>query len=520
MYYNKTLSSIFMVVLLIGSIAMLGMGAGHEKAGGVLRYAMIDEPPTLDQQVMTSDLATTIAQHMFEGLYTFDSEYKPVPLLVESDEIKEDGELVVMQLREGVPFHNGKEMTSADVVASLQRWGEHGVRGPVLFEHVEEVEADGKYTVNIHFKEPFSPWKSLLAFINGGPVIYPEEVVDQAGEEPIELDDYIGTGPYKFEEWQGDRYVRLTRFEDYAAVDAPADGYAGERVAYFDELRFIPVPDDSTRFNGIQAGDYDYAENLPGDLYESVQDDEDVQIILDQGPLLATTFLNHKEGIMANKKLRQAVLAALDMRPAMQATFGPEALWELEGSFAPEGSIWYSEAGTEYYSQADPERAQELADEAGYDGEPIRYMTTTSYQYIYDSSVVFAEQLGKAGFNIDLQVYDWSTLTSRRTESEQWDMFQTGHGFVPHPILYTWMSATYPGWFDTPEKDELLTEFTSTFDDEESQEVWDELQELCYEEVQPISTGHAFNYNLALPEVKGIDASVLIWPHFWNAWEE
>ncbi len=71
-------------------LAVCGMAGAAEK-GGVLRVAVIDEPPTLDQQVVTSDLATMIAQHIFEGLYTFDSKYSPVPLLVKSEEIKDNG---------------------------------------------------------------------------------------------------------------------------------------------------------------------------------------------------------------------------------------------------------------------------------------------------------------------------------------------------------------------------------------------------------------------------------------------
>ena len=86
-----------------------------------------------------------------------------------SADVRDGGKLIVIQLRQGVPFHNGKEMTSADVVASLNRWGKSGARGPVLFAKVEKVEADGTYGVKILFKEPFAPWATLLAYANGGP---------------------------------------------------------------------------------------------------------------------------------------------------------------------------------------------------------------------------------------------------------------------------------------------------------------------------------------------------------------
>ncbi len=97
--------------------------AGTAFAGGTLRYATIGEPPSLDQQVITSDLATTIAHHIFEGLYTFNAAYEPVPLLAESETLSDGGKVITITLRKNVRFHNGQPMTAADVVASLQRWG-------------------------------------------------------------------------------------------------------------------------------------------------------------------------------------------------------------------------------------------------------------------------------------------------------------------------------------------------------------------------------------------------------------
>ena len=150
-------------------------------AGGTMRYATVGEPPSLDQHVVTSDLATTIAHHMFEGLYTFNAANAPVGLLATGETISDDGKKITISLRQGVKFHNGQDMTSADVVASLKRWGEHGSRGGLLFGNVEGVEADGDYKVVIKLNTAFGPWKNLMAFINGGPAIYPASVMEAAG---------------------------------------------------------------------------------------------------------------------------------------------------------------------------------------------------------------------------------------------------------------------------------------------------------------------------------------------------
>ncbi len=187
-----------MRTILLWSLCFLVIAAGAAftaEKGGVLRVAVIDEPPTLDQHVVTSDLTTMIAQHIFEGLYTFDSKYSPVPLLVKSEEMKDDGKTAVLTLREGVKFHNGKELDAEDVLASMERWGKFGARGPVLFSNLEKVEATGKYEVTLTFKAPFAPWKNLLAFMNGGPVIYPKDVASGAEKTPITPSSTSARGP-------------------------------------------------------------------------------------------------------------------------------------------------------------------------------------------------------------------------------------------------------------------------------------------------------------------------------------
>lgn len=502
---------------MVGTLVLVMCLAPMALAGGVLKVAVSDEPPALDQQVITSDLATMIAQHMFEGLYTFDSTYKPVPMLAEGADVKNGGKLISLKLRQGVKFHNGGEMTSADVVASLQRWGKFGSRGPVLFATIEKVEAAGKYQVDLYFKEVFGPWQSMLAFINGGPVIHPKAIMEKADKKPIDIKDYIGTGPYKMGRWNPGRFVELIKFEEYAARSDAANGYAGQRVAKIDTLHFIPVPDVSTRINGLKAGDYHYAEQIPGDLFDDLDKDPIVNTVVNTGPIFGEMFFNSKEGIMkGNYKLRQAVQAAMDLEPALMAAIGPKSLWAANGSIMPKGTFWYTEAGVKNYSQGDADLAKKLAEEAGYKGEIIKFMVSTAYPHHYDTAVVVAKQMSQAGFKVDLQIYDWATLISKRGNPKMWDMFFTHHGFVPDPILFSFMSETYPGWWATKEKLDLKAAFTSTTDQAKRKEIWSKLQSLMYDQVPIVKNGDIFTYNIATPKLTGVGKSSLIWPQFWN----
>jgi len=510
--------AVFLVGLLMTSAASLA-----QEEGGVLRVATIGEPPALDSCVTNADITTMIGQHIYQGLFAFDEQWGPVPLLAAGYDVEEDGTLVVIYLRHGVLFHNGKEMTAEDVIASLERYGEFGIRGAVTFGHVDYLASPDKYTVEVHLMDPFGPLPAMLALLNGGPIIVPKEVAESAGGEPIPPAQIIGTGPYRFIEWVPNRHIRLARFDDYKPAATPGARYAGNAVAFFDQIDFIPVPELGTRIAGVKAGDYDYAENISSDLYDNLVNDPDVQVVVKEPPAFTELWLNEAEGMMTNQKLRQAILVALDTEPILYAAFGPEALWVKDGAISPPGTVWYSTAGHENYSQADPERARQLAAEAGYTGEPIRYMTTTQYDQIYNQSLVVAEQLRAAGFNIDLQIYDWATLVSRRVQPSLWDCFLTTHGYVPDPALYNFISPNYPGWWDTAEKRALVDEMNGTLDFKIRYAAWEKLQALIYEQVPFINTGLSKRLEIASPRVANLNTAshpVSIYNYFWNVWFE
>ena len=487
-------------------------------AEGTLRYAMTDEPPHLDVHVTTAGLTSIIAMQIFETLYTFNANLEPVPLLVASEETSEDGLTVKMTLRDNVPFHNGNTMDAGDAVASLKRWGEHGGRGKILFDKIESVEATGSHEVTIKFKEAFGPWKNLVAFMNGGPAIMPAEVLAEATGEPLANEQMIGTGPFKFKEWRPNRHIEVVRFDDYAQPAGKPDGFAGSKEVNLDAVRFVPVPDVGTRVSGVQAGDYDMAERIPGDLFEELDADDSVVVQLDGIPDLPLIFFNSAGGIMKdNYKLRQAIMASLKHDDALRIAVGPEDLWDDHGAIYRDGQFWYTDAGTENYPSGDVDKAKALAAEAGYNGETITFMISSSYPLHHDTGQVFAQQMKDAGFNIDLQVYDWPTLVERRAQAELWDMFETTHGAMPDPVLYTFMNDNYPGWWVSPEKEALEAEFTSTTDPAARKAIWDQLQALIYDQVPVVKPGDVFLYNIASPKVQGIpEVDRMFWPTFWN----
>src|SRR5213594_3310840 len=208
-------------------------------SAGVLMLASIGEPPTLDIQATTTVLTYEIMWHVYESLFTHDRAWNPIPLLADTHAVTDRGLRHTITLRKGVKFHNGKELTAADVVASLKRWGQVATVGKALWPGVESIEAKDPYTVVIFLKQPSGSLVYGLA--EPSAVIYPKEIVEAADTGQVK--EYIGTGPYRFVEHKPDRHIKLVRFKDYAARAEPANGFGGKRTAWLDEILFIPVPD-------------------------------------------------------------------------------------------------------------------------------------------------------------------------------------------------------------------------------------------------------------------------------------
>jgi peptide/nickel transport system substrate-binding protein len=501
-------------VLMTSIVLALGFVADGQtlRRGGTLRIANVGEPPTLDYSATTVGVTSNISMAIFETPFAFDASWTPKPMLVESHAVSQNGLTHTFKLRRGVLFHNGKEMTAEDVAASLTRWGKVGSRGVVVFRHVEAVSAPDKYTVVMNLKEPFAPLLAFLALPSSAAAIMPKEIAEAAPNGPVT--EYVGTGPYRFVEWLPNRHVKLARWDKYAGRSEAPSLYAGRREALADEVIFYPVGNVATRIAGVQSGDYDLADDIAQDLYAQLKGDARVVPEVHTPGTWLVFFFNKKAGSLANVKLRQAVMASLSMQPILQVTFGNPDLFQLTPSMYPKGTSWFSEVGAPYYNLGSAERAKQLAAEAGYKGEPIRWLTTQQYPWMYKSSTVAADQMRKAGFNVDQQVYEWAGVVERRAKPTEWEMFTTGHGFVPDPALVDVFSPTYPGWWESPAKNQLLQDFNRALDLRTRQQIWQKLQELVFTEGGWAKAGDFYLVRLRSKAVEGyvpVGIGMIVW---------
>jgi peptide/nickel transport system substrate-binding protein len=500
-------------VLLISFVFFVSAAPAQDapRQGGILKAAMIGEPPTLDTHTTTATIAYQIAWHVVETLYTYDRQYTPIPHLAEGHTVSDGGRRYTITLRKGVKFHNGTELTAADAAASIARWGRLHTTGKTMFKTIEAVEAKDPTTLVIHLREPSG--SLLYALASPYLAIYPKSVTDAAGDQPIR--ELIGTGPFRFVEHKPDRHIRVARFKDYAARSEPTDGHGGKRTAWVDEIHFLPVSEVAVRVAGIESGEYHFAQTVKQDQFERLKANPkiDLHVVKPNGWITAAP--NHKAGVMTNRKVRQAMQAVLDMDPIMTAAIGHKAFFRVDGAlYFPEQGIFHTQVGVTGYNLRNKERARALLKEAGYAGQPIRWITTKEYDYMYNSALIARQQMEEVGFKVDLQVLDWATVVQRRSKPELWDLFTTGITFSPDPALTSNLQCNWPGWWCHEEKERLLTELIRETDPRKRRAVIERIQAVFYEDVGRIKMGDFFTM-YATRDLKGFTGDPFL--KFWNA---
>lgn len=480
--------------------------------GGELVIAWNAQPASLDPISTTATTTRDITNNVFESLFALDSDANAQPMLAEGYEVNDDFTEYTITLRQGVLFHNGDEMTSADVVASMERWMADSTIGTQDFAGVT-VEAVGDYTVLVTSPEPFFTLIELTLPPNQGLIIVPEESIDAIGETGMPESAIIGTGPYVFSEWVRDQQITLERFDDYQGLDSPPSGLAGQKNAYLETLTFAFVPDATTRVNGLQTGEYDFAAAIPADNLAQLES---------AGLTMSTEFIyqflfvpNKASGFFASEEARQALNFAVDPAPILTAAYSGADFFDLNGSInRPSQTAWFTEAGIDgRYDALDADRAQTMFEEAGYDGSPIRIITTRDYPDSYNGSVVLEQQLEAAGLNVELVVSDQATVLSTRAETEGWDIFPTALG-LGAPETFLPLRSTWAGATDSPEIEDALAAVKLSTSSEEAFAAREDLQTAFYDYAPALKVGDAATVNGYASDIEGY--TYLYGPVFFN----
>ena len=492
----KLLRRSLLSLAVIAGTAGIHSGAFAQATGSVLRIVPHSNLAILDPIWTTAYMSRNHGYMIYDTLFGTDENAKIKPQMVESWTESADHRLWTFKLRKGLEFHDGKPVTSEDVVASLQRWGKRDAMGSALFTFVQRMDTPAPDTFRIFLGEACGFVLEALGKPSSNvPFIMPKRIAETDAFKQIE--EHIGSGPFTFKKDEfkpGDKAVYLKN-PKYVPRNEPPSGTAGGKKVYVDRVEWnLALRDPQAQVNALQKGEVDIIEQLSFDHYETVKADPKLQIpkFANLGLQYMARF-NHLHKPFDNVKVRQAALAAFAQEPFLKAQVGVKDLYKTCPGMFMCDTPYGSAAGSDIQSKSNMKKAQELLKASGYDGTPVVILKPTDLAAIQKLPDVAAQLLRQAGFKVDLQAMDWQTLVGRRAKKDApdkggWNLLITG--WQAHDV---WSPISNPtmdtrgeksGWFGWAKDDKLMEirdQFLRATDDATKKKLADAIQTRAFE---------------------------------------
>lgn len=271
--------------------------------------------------------ANPVICNITEGLMALNKDGTIYPLLAESFE-NPDGQTFVYNLRPGVKFHDGSDMTVADVIASIERVRSPAIASPMewMFDQVESITETGPMQVTIKLTVPSASFQYVMATTAGH--VMPKSLIDSTPDLPTQ--EPIGTGPYKFVKWEAGSQVELVKNDAYWQPGKP----------YFQTAIFKIVPDGTTRVAGLKSGDLTMIRDVPPDQLQIVKDLPDITFQEVVGYSSNQIFMVNNKPPFDDIKVREAVSKAINYDEIMTNLVGDTGVRSIMTTVPPamEGS--------------------------------------------------------------------------------------------------------------------------------------------------------------------------------------
>ena len=436
--FRSVLASGVMALALIASLP-----SGSAKAQ-ILEVGVDASPVGLDPHLITAFPSfQVVSGTIYEGLTAIDKDLRVQPSLAASWTVSADGRTYVFKLRPGMHFHNGAPVEAADVVASFRRVASKDIASPLASRllTMEKIEATDATTVTLTLKEPTAPLLVSIATLAIVPRGF-ENDKDGLQKSPV------GTGPFKFKEWQPNGFIALSKFDQYWRAGAPK----------LDGVKFNIVAESATRQVAVSSGQFAMLANI--DPATALQLKGKPGVRLAETLELAYTLIgmNASKPPFDNPKVREAFEYALDRNEIIAAAlFGAGV---PAGPLSPALKDWAVPTSNFACYKHDPAKAMALLKEAGVTLPLAITMNVLPRADIKDIAQVAQAQLNKAGFKVELKnqeigafVQDW--------RNSNFETFASANGGSPDPDDYFYRTFRTGGStnvfkYSNPELDKLL----------------------------------------------------------------
>lgn len=485
-----------------------------------LVFAMNTDVQSLDPQIQNDTTSEQVVKMLYNTLLKFEDDGTVVGDLAESWSVSEDKLTWTFNLKQGVKFHNGKELTSADVKATFDRAlnaEAGGLRTTEIIKMFTAVEAPDPYTVTITTDGPYGPMESLMCNMSLG--IMDADYIEQYGLDlGTSVEGENGTGPFKVVSWERDQEIVVERFDDYFGTPAKL-----QTVVY------TVIPEAASRVIALETGEVDVIDKPTNEDLERLEADTENFTVLRKPTISQRLFrFGCNDPIISNTKVRQAIVYAIDRQAIIDALFTGSA-YPSTAPLAPV-TFGYSDLGE---IEQDLELAKSLLAEAGYpDGFDTKIVTTERYQNGIELAEIISQQLAEIGINAEIEVWEWSALSAswNGITADEFDqpIFIMGAGPSMRDAdgglrgLYTTsetgLNDRNYGFYSNAEVDALIEQGMQETDQQKRVEIYKEAMEILYRE-DPVAFWLFDMYGLAITssKVEGVTLSPISTITFENA---
>ena len=485
-----------------------------------LVYALNTDVQSLDPQIQNDTTSEQVVKMLYNTLLKFEDDGTVVGDLAESWSVSEDKLTWTFNLKQGVKFHNGKELTSADVKATFDRAlnaEAGGLRTTEIIKMFTAVEAPDPYTVTITTDGPYGPMESLMCNMSLG--IMDADYIEQYGLDlGTSVEGENGTGPFKVVSWERDQEIVVERFDDYFGTPAKL-----KTVVY------TVIPEAASRVIALETGEVDVIDKPTNEDLERLEADTENFTVLRKPTISQRLFrFGCNDPIISNTKVRQAIVYAIDRQAIIDALFTGSA-YPSTAPLAPV-TFGYSDLGE---IEQDLELAKSLLAEAGYpDGFDTKIVTTERYQNGIELAEIISQQLAEIGINAKIEVWEWSALSAswNGITADEFDqpIFIMGAGPSMRDAdgglrgLYTTsetgLNDRNYGFYSNAEVDALIEQGMQETDQQKRVEIYKEAMEILYRE-DPVAFWLFDMYGLAITssKVEGVTLSPISTITFENA---
>ncbi len=456
----------------------------------VINIALNADPPKLDPHQSTALVDRQVFQSIFDKLVDFDKDLKIQPQLAEKWDISPDGLVYTFTLRQGVKFHDGTDFDAEAVKYNFDRMLNKDFPSPRKSEinAVDTVEVVDAHTVKITLKQPFAGFLSILAD-RAGMIVSPT-AAKAAGVDF--LNNPVGTGPFKFKERVKGDSITLVRNESYWQAGLPKA--AG--------IVYKTVTDENVKLVNLQSGQLDIIDTVPSRQVPTLKTDSRVQLAIHSSLQYQGLWLNTTKGALADKKVRQAVEAAIDREALVKVVFGETAV----PAYSPFAPGTPADDGTPL-PKRDVEKAKKLLAEAGKaDGVSISLKVSPS-PVNQQIAQVIQQMLADANIKVTIEQEEFGQLLDKLSKKD-YDMAQVGWSGRPDPdgniyaFVVTGMGNNYSG-YSNPKIDELMNEARKPNDMADRKPMYAEAMKILHEDVPYIYLWFPLNVKGLGPTVKG-----------------